>query len=45
MGMTNRELFHAPGGGEYRLLPCLNTDPPWIDAMATLVERELHGWA
>ena len=44
MGMTNRELYKAAGGGEYRLVPCLNTHPAWIDAMAAIVRRELHGW-
>ncbi len=44
MGMTNRELYEAAGGGEYRLVPCLNTHPAWIDAMAAIVHRELHGW-
>jgi ferrochelatase len=44
MGMTNRELYEAAGGGEYRLVPCLNTHPTWIEAMADIVRRELHGW-
>ena len=44
MGMTNRELYEAAGGGEYRLVPCLNTHPAWIEAMAAIVRRELHGW-
>jgi ferrochelatase len=41
MGMTNRELYTAAGGGEYRLVPCLNEHPLWLDAMASLVRREL----
>ena len=45
MGMTNRELYEAAGGGEYRLVPCLNTHPAWIDAMAAIVQGELRGWA
>ena len=44
MGMTNRELYEAAGGGEYRLVPCLNTHRAWIDAMAAIVRRELRGW-
>jgi ferrochelatase len=44
MGMTNRELYQAAGGGEYRLVPCLNAHPAWLDAMANLARRELHGW-
>jgi ferrochelatase len=44
IGMTNRELYHESGGGEYRLVPCLNDHPSWIDGLAGLVERELQGW-
>jgi ferrochelatase len=44
MGMTNRELYHQAGGGEYRLLPCLNVQAPWIDALSSIVRRELQGW-
>ncbi|HEX6322488.1 MAG TPA: ferrochelatase [Vicinamibacterales bacterium] len=45
MGMTNRELFLGSGGSEYHLVPCLNDHPAWIDAMASIVEREAAGWA
>jgi ferrochelatase len=41
MGITNRELYHAAGGGEYRLIPCLNTHPSWIQALSTLIGRHL----
>lgn len=44
MGMTNREMYQHEGGGEYRLIPCLNDHPAWIDAMNTIVRRELQGW-
>ena len=44
IGTTNRELYHHAGGGDYRLIPCLNTDDEWIDGMARLVRRELAGW-
>jgi ferrochelatase len=44
IGITGRERYHARGGGEYRLLPCLNARPAWIDAMANLATRELAGW-
>jgi ferrochelatase len=44
MGMTNHELYAASGGGDYRLLPCLNTHPDWLAAMAILARRELSGW-
>ncbi len=44
MGMTNREMYEREGGGEYRLIPCLNDHPAWIDAMETITRRELQGW-
>ena len=44
MGMTNRELYRGAGGLEYRLVPCLNTHPAWLDAMAAIVRRETRGW-
>lgn len=44
MGMTNREMYEAAGGGAYKLVPCLNTCPAWIDAMTSIVRRELRGW-
>jgi protoporphyrin/coproporphyrin ferrochelatase len=44
MGMTNRELYGRARGREYRLVPCLNTHPVWLDAMAAIVRREMRGW-
>lgn len=44
MGMTNRELYQHEGGGEYRLIPCLNDHPAWIDGMERIARRELQGW-
>lgn len=44
IGMTGREAYHAAGGGEYRLLPCLNVHPAWIEALASIASRELAGW-
>jgi ferrochelatase len=44
IGITGREKYHAMGGGEYRLLACLNTRPTWMQGLATIVSRELEGW-
>jgi ferrochelatase len=44
MGMTNRALYGKAGGGEYRLVPSLNTHPTWLDGLAAIVRRELAGW-
>jgi ferrochelatase len=45
MGMTNRKLFLESGGSQFHLVPCLNDHPAWIDAMASLIQREAAGWA
>jgi ferrochelatase len=44
IGITGREQFAASGGGEYRLLSCLNDRPVWIAAMAAMLTRECSGW-
>jgi ferrochelatase len=44
IGTAGRELYHRAGGGDYRLVRCLNTDDAWMDGLAGLVRRELSGW-
>jgi ferrochelatase len=44
IGITGREQYQSAGGGEYRLLGCLNSRPEWIQAMASMLARECHGW-
>ena len=44
MAITNDELYRAAGGTDYTVLPCLNTHPRWIEAMAAIAGRELRGW-
>jgi ferrochelatase len=39
-----REAFLAAGGERFDYVPCLNAEPPWIDALAALAERHLSGW-
>ncbi len=36
IGLTARRAFHAAGGAEFYLLPCLNDSPEWIDALADI---------
>lgn len=46
LGNEGREQF-AEGGGDaekFRLVPCLNANPHWIDVMAALVRRNAGGW-
>jgi protoporphyrin/coproporphyrin ferrochelatase len=38
IGMRAKEQFLAAGGQDLQLVPCLNTQPEWIAALADLVE-------
>jgi ferrochelatase len=42
IGARERENFERSGGGEMRLVPCLNETPAWIDAMADFVRVLSH---
>jgi ferrochelatase len=42
--LRGAEQFHGTGGKMYHVIPCLNDHPAWIEAMATIVTRELGGW-
>ena len=39
IGMRGREQFIAAGGEELILVPCLNTQPQWVEALAGLCAR------
>jgi len=44
VGVENRDNFLHSGGGRFRYIPALNDRPGHIAALASLVERHLHGW-
>lgn len=44
IAMEGKETFQHTGGGDYHYIPCLNTQPEWIAALADLAESQLHGW-
>ena len=44
IAIAGREQFHEAGGRKYRYIPCLNTQPAWIDALADLARSNLQGW-
>ncbi|MDG6095454.1 ferrochelatase [Acetobacter sp. AN02] len=44
IGYELREEFHAAGGEELTLIPCLNASVPAIDLLEKLARRELAGW-
>ncbi|MFP4599798.1 MAG: ferrochelatase, partial [Persicimonas sp.] len=43
LGIRGREDFLEAGGEEYRLIPCLNDDPRWIDVLEKFVTNFLRG--
>lgn len=44
MAIRGRETFLAAGGTDFAYLPCLNADPPGIEMLHLLLQRELAGW-
>ena len=44
IGQEVRDAFTECGGEDFHYVPCLNAEPEWIDALATLAERHLQGW-
>lgn len=44
IGIEGKELFLTAGGGELRLIPCLNDRPDWIEALAAIAGDHLPGW-
>jgi ferrochelatase len=47
LGNEGRDQF-VEGGGKaenFRLAPCLNDHPFWLDTMADIVRREAQGWS
>lgn len=41
IGIRARETFKAAGGEELRLVPGLNAEPVWVDALATILREHL----
>ena len=41
IAMRGREVFLGAGGREFSLIPCLNEHPRWLDALETMVRRDL----
>lgn len=39
IGMQGRETFLAAGGESFKLIPCLNARPGWIDALADILRE------
>jgi ferrochelatase len=39
IGLRGRDSFLAAGGEELRLVPCLNTQPLWVETVTSWIER------
>lgn len=44
IAISGKELFQDAGGERYDYLPCVNTEPAWMDALCLMVAQELSGW-
>ena len=42
--IEGRAAFLKAGGRQFRFIPCLNTSPVWVRALADLTRRQLAGW-
>jgi ferrochelatase len=42
--MEVRESFLKHGGKDYRYIPCLNSNPKWIEALSDIAYVHLLGW-
>lgn len=41
IAMRGREIFLEAGGREFELIPCMNEDPRWLDALEQIIRAEL----
>jgi len=39
IAIRNKELFIAAGGNDLKLIPCLNTNPYWVDTIAGWIKK------
>jgi len=44
IAVEGKATFLGAGGGDFRYIPALNTDPVWVDALADIAIGELAGW-
>ena len=44
IAIEGREEFTTAGGRSFRYLPCMNDDPRWIEALASIAQRNMQGW-
>ena len=44
LAVENRDYFLAAGGERYQYIPCLNSTPQHIAALASIATENLAGW-
>lgn len=44
IAISGKQAFVAAGGERYDYIPCLNTEPVWLEALCLMVAQELSGW-
>ncbi len=44
IAVENRDYFMGAGGERYQYIPCLNSSPAHIDALAAIARDQLTGW-
>ncbi|MCB1705182.1 MAG: ferrochelatase [Halioglobus sp.] len=44
LAVENRDYFLAAGGEQYQYIPCLNSAPDHIEALAAIAHDHLSGW-
>jgi protoporphyrin/coproporphyrin ferrochelatase len=45
IAMEAKEIFLEHGGLDYRYIPCLNSNPKWIDGLSEIAHQHLAGWS
>jgi ferrochelatase len=44
IAMEGKEIFLDHGGNDYRYIPCLNSNPKWIEALSDIAYEHMLGW-
>jgi ferrochelatase len=44
LGNEGEEQFEEAGGEQYSVIPCLNDNPLWLEAMTAIIKEELGSW-
>ncbi len=45
IALEGKAIFTGAGGGEFHYIPSLNEHPLWIEAIGSIVQTHLTGWA